>query len=253
MSRVRDDFTRRSEYWRWRTDGTAGFEISGSVLRMWMGPTEALYYSNAEISDGEFNELRWVSGAFRIRARISGDHYGSAGFGFWNHSMRVDESFPAWFIYLRAYGPYPFKGFFMQLGNVFYPVRLESSITTYKVALTIFPFAAPVRIASSRPVKQDLKLSEWNVYEVRWAGNEATFLINDELLARLRTKMKVPKACRADAWIDNAVFQPRRGDAGRVFRHVTQENRRRAYLEIDWIEVEGEEAGPQRRGKTFSD
>ncbi len=243
MPAVRDDFTEKREYWGWRVDGNAGFELEGSVLKMWMGPTEALYYSNAEIADGEFEELRWVSGTVRVKARLLGHHYGSAGFGFWNHSMRVDESFPAWFIYLRAYGSYPFKGLFMQLGNVFYPVKLKSSITTYKIALTLLPFAAPVKIASSKPAKQDLKLDEWNVYEVRWSGRKASFLINGEHLAELETNIKEPKACRVDVWIDNAVFEPRRGDAGRVFRHVTQENRRRSYLEIDWIEVEGEQIG----------
>jgi len=243
MPVVRDDFTSKNKYWKWRVDGNAGFELKGSVLRMWMGPTEALYYSNAEIADGEFNELRWVRGTLRIKARLLGHHYGSAGFGFWNHSMRVDESFPAWFIYLRAYGPYPFKGLFTQLGNVFYPVKLESSITTYRVALILLPFAAPVKIASNRPAKQDLKLEEWNVYEVRWEGRTASFLVNGEHLVRLEASIKEPHACRADVWIDNAVFEPRRGDAGKVFRHVTQENRGRSYLEVDWIEIEGEQVG----------
>jgi hypothetical protein len=47
-----------------------------------MGPTEALYYSNAEVSDGEFENLPWVRGVLETRLRFTGLHYGSAGFGF---------------------------------------------------------------------------------------------------------------------------------------------------------------------------
>jgi hypothetical protein len=28
-----------------------------------------------------------------------------------------------------------------------------------------------------------------------------------------------------------------RRDAGRVYRHLTQENRQRTYLEVDWVRV----------------
>jgi len=100
---VRDDFESKSSYWRWRVDNHARFEVGGSILRMCMGPTEALYYSNAEIADGVFDDLPWTSAEMSIRVRFTSQHFGSAGFGFWNHSMRIDMSFPVWFIYLRAF------------------------------------------------------------------------------------------------------------------------------------------------------
>jgi len=46
---------------------------------MWMGPTEALYYSNAEIADGLFDDLPWMFKTFEAKVRLIGKHYGSAG------------------------------------------------------------------------------------------------------------------------------------------------------------------------------
>lgn len=235
--RVRDDFESRSDYWRWRVDNYASFNIRDSVLEMCMGPTEALYYSNAEIADGEFDNLPWVRGSFEARIRFTELHYGSAGFGFWNHSMRVDLSYPVWFIYLRAYGPYPLQGFFAQLGNMFQPITLYSSLGLYKLLVDIIPFIAPIKILSSKPTYQDLDLRKWNVYRVEWSGEEAKFYINGVEVARMRSDRK--SRARADIWIDNAVFYPPWRDGGYVYRHVTQENRLRSCLEVDYVEVSG--------------
>lgn len=46
---------------------------------MYMGPTEALYYSNAEIADGVFDDLPRRFKNFKARVRLLGNHYGSAG------------------------------------------------------------------------------------------------------------------------------------------------------------------------------
>jgi hypothetical protein len=43
--------------------------------------------------------------------------------------------------------------------------------------------------------------------------------------------------------MDNAVFMPFRGDAGKVYRHVTQENRIRTCLEVDYVEIESTKKG----------
>ncbi len=245
--RVRDDFTARDEgAWLWRVDGRARFDMGGSVLKACVGPTEALYYSNAELTDGEFEGLRWVEGVLKVKARFTGldTHFGSAGFGFWNHSMRVDESFPAWFILLKPYGRYPLQGLFAQLGNVFTPIKLFKPLSLYKALLTLIPFAAPIRIASSREAAPDLSLSEWVEYAVAWEGGRAEFMVGGDVVAELRVADDVvrrasPLRCRIDLWIDNAVFQPVRGDAGRVFRHVTQEVRRESCVEVDWLEIDG--------------
>jgi len=42
---------------------------------------------------------------------------------------------------------------------------------------------------------------------------------------------------RADVWIDNAVYEIRKGDPAGVYRHATQENRKKAFLELDYIKV----------------
>jgi len=232
---VRDDFESKSGYWRWRVDNYARFEVGGSILRMCMGPTEALYYSNAEIADGVFDDLPWASAEMSIRVRFSSQHFGSAGFGFWNHSMRIDMSFPVWFIYLRAYGSYPLQGFFIQAGNRFQPVSLFRGVKLYRALLTLLPFAAPIRIDSSKPLAQDLDLTKWHTFGVKVSLGSAEFYIDGSEVYRARLE-KNPRL-RADVWIDNAVFTPFRGDAGKVFRHVTQENRSESCLEVDWIEI----------------
>ncbi len=240
MSRVRDDFEAKSEYWDWRIDGFAEAGVEGGVARLCVGPTEALYYSNAELSDGGFGGLRWRWATARFRARMTALHYGSAGVGLWNYTMVVSESVPVWFIYLRARGRYPLQGVFLQAGSRFVPLKLFSGVALYYYALRLLPLLAPVKLLSRRPLAQDLDLGEWHVYEVELGGGEAAFRVDGEELARIRVPEAGRWRFRVDAWIDNAVYQPVRGDPGAVYRHVTQEVRERACLELDWVEVEGE-------------
>ncbi len=240
VKRVEDHFEARSGYWRWRTDGCASIEVSNSIAKLCTGPTEALYYSNAEIADGEFDELPWSRCRVEVRARLSGYHFGSAGWGLWNHSMVVDLSFPIWFIYLRARGPYPLQGLFAQVGREFVPIKLFKSVSLYRAALSIAPWVAPIRILSSRPRAQNLELTDWHVYAVEWDGSVARFWVDGEEVAVVKPRWVVNTRLRVDAWIDNAVFLPLRGDPGAVYRHQTQEVRARTCLEIDFVRVEGE-------------
>jgi hypothetical protein len=62
-----------------------------------MRPTEALQYSNAEIADDLFDDPPWMFKTFETKARLVGKHYGSAGWGFWNHTMVIDCSLHIWF------------------------------------------------------------------------------------------------------------------------------------------------------------
>lgn len=240
MDHFRDDFQEVSPYWRWRKDNYAKFQVENSILKMCMGPTEALYYSNAEISDGEFNQLPWSRGFFEVKAKMTRLHYGSAGFGFWNHSMVVNESLPVWFIYLRAKGPYPLQGFFAQLANKFYPLILFKGITTYKIVTDLLPFMAPIKIEHSKPAAQDLDITRWHVYRVEWDGRRAKFYVDNAPIVELLESRW--SRVRGDVWIDNAVFYPPWRDAGMVYRHVTQENREEACLELDYVEIGGEKA-----------
>jgi hypothetical protein len=235
--RFRDDFMERSPYWKWRIDNFASINVKDSILEMSMGPTEALYYSNAEISDGTFDDLPWIRGVFEVKLMFTGLHYGSAGFGFWNHSMRTDLSNPVWFIYLRAAGPYPLQGFFAQMANKFQPIMLFKSVGKYKIALDILPFLAPIKINSREPVMQDIDFTKWNVFRVEWFNESSTFYINEVEVAKLRSNRR--SRARADIWIDNAVFYPPWRDAGSVFRHITQENRVKTCLKIDYVEING--------------
>ncbi|BEP16852.1 hypothetical protein PYJP_02040 [Pyrofollis japonicus] len=222
--------------WRLRRNGVARIEFSDHVMRLCMGPTEALYYSNAEISDGGFDKLPHSSGVLEVNARLTRLHYGSAGWGFWNYSMRIDMSYPVWFIYLNTPGPYLLRGFFAQTGNVFTPIRLDHRDRWERLyfrlvaALTRLGMPlVPIRITSTRPAMQDLDLTKPHNYRIEWKHGEAKYYIDGKLVARHTAKQL---QTRVDIWIDNAVYEPRRGDPGRVYRHVTMENREEACLEI---------------------
>lgn len=231
---MRDDFTGDTGYWRKRSDGNAGVELGGGKLTLWMGPSEALYYSNAEVSDGGFDKLPWGHAYMEARVRLLGGHYGSAGWGFWNYTMWVDENLPIWFIYLRAKGPYPLQGFFAQAGPALAPIKLWRPGLGF-AASSILAGLLGARIASTSPSMQALSLEEWHTYRVEWDGREAVFLVDGGEAARLRPGRD--SRLRADVWVDNAVYQSSPMDAGGVYRHVTQWCPVKATLEVDYVEL----------------
>ncbi len=235
---VSDDFEAKSDYWHYRHDGVSEIVVSDSVIRLVMGPTEALYYSNAEISDGDFNHLPWEACNIEFKVRLLGNHFGSAGWGFWNYSMVVDESVPIWFIYLRSKSPkYPLNGFYVQVDNVFTPIKyFNKPPISLRIATRLVRGLIPVKFTTIKPVIPDLELSEWHIYKMLRENDYLLFYIDDREVSRVR----IPRSkyrYRADAWIDNAVFTPLKGDYARVYRHVTHENRDRAVLEIDYIKI----------------
>ncbi len=195
MYRMFDDFNEVDPHWKFRRDGISRIIIQDSILKLCMGPTEALYYSNAEISDGNFHELRWKNGKLSFKARLSGDgfpHYGSAGFGFWNYSMRIDLSYPIWFIYLRSVRKnYPLQGLFIQVGNKFMPIMLTRSVGIYKVLLALFPFAAPIKILSGKPAMQEIDLREWHTYSIDWGNEKVVFYIDGREITDMSVEYSV--------------------------------------------------------------
>ncbi|MEM1509551.1 MAG: family 16 glycosylhydrolase [Thermofilaceae archaeon] len=232
-----DDFEEMSNYWDYRKDNFAGFEHEKSVIRLWTGPTEALYYSNAELSDGLFDELLWHRKTFEAKVRLSFLHYGSAGWGFWNHTMVFDSCMPIWFIHLQSRGPYMFQGFFAQVRNHFYLLKLyRGSLSLVSMLSKLSGGKVGVLIHSVKPAVQDLDLTQWHIYKIDWGERWVYFYIDGKPVARLPNVGYESKA-RVDFWIDNAVFGYNRRDAGRVYRHLTQENRLRTYLEIDYVKV----------------
>ena len=215
--------------WRLRRNGFARIETGAGIARLCMGPSEALYYSNAEISDGGFGELPHRGGVLELKVRLTGLHSGSAGWGFWNYSMRVDRSNPVWFIYLNAPGPYPLKGLFAQSGRYFAPIVLFQPVTLPWLLGRLLPPLAPIRIVARSPSRPGLDLASPHVYRVEWRSNRAVFMIDGEEVAVLPAEQT---PARVDIWIDNAVFLPRRGDPGMVYRHVTLENTEETCLEV---------------------
>ena len=215
--------------WRLRRNGVARIETGPGAARLCIGPTEALYYSNAEISDGTFNNLPHRGGVLELRARLTGLHHGSAGWGFWNYSMRTDRSNPVWFIYLNTPGPYPLRGLFAQSGKHIAPITLYSPVRRLRLLTLLAPSLAPVKLASAKPRLPGLDPRDPHLYRIEWQRNQARFYIDGELVAQLPAR-ETP--ARVDIWIDNAVYEPRRGDPGRLYRHITMENTEETCLEV---------------------
>lgn len=234
-----DNFETKLPYWEWRSDNNAGFLLEKSILRMFTGPTEALYYSNAEISDGFFGELPWSFKTIEVKARLLGKHFGSAGWGFWNHTMLIENCMPIWFVYLRARGSYPFSGLFAQVGNQFQPIMLLEKNSLLYLAYIFSKVSSKitgVKILTFTPTLQKLKLEEWHSYKIDWKRDKVLFYIDEKKVSEIPFLFKNQNA-RADIWIDNAVFEIRKNDPGRVYRHVTQEIRERNFLEVDYVKV----------------
>jgi hypothetical protein len=232
-----DDFNGESDHWNYRTDNYASISQEKSILRLCSGPTEALYYSNAELSDGLFDDLPWVEKTFEAKLRMTGIHYGSAGWGFWNHTMQFDKNMCMWFIHLQSRGPYMFQGFFAQVGKHLYPIKVyrgNIALLSYASRLTLGKLG--VLIHSAKPSLQTLDLTEWHIYKVEWRKTGVNFHIDGNLVARLPPPAQGTKA-RADIWIDNAVFGYNPRDAGRVYRHLTQENRNTTCIEVDYVKI----------------
>ncbi len=222
--------------WRLRRNGVSRIEFRDNIMRLCMGPTEALYYSNAEVSDGGFDYLPHSSGVLEVNARLTGMHFGSAGWGFWNYSMRIDESYPVWFIYLYTPGPYLLKGFFAQTGSLFTPIVLYHRGGYEKLYYRLVALLSavglgilPIRIRPRQPVLPSLDVTKPHNYRVEWRQGTARYYIDGKLVAEHEARQL---QARVDIWIDNAVYAPKRGDPGLVYRHITMENRGEACLEI---------------------
>ena len=146
---------------------------------------------------------------------------------------------PIWFIYLRSRGSYPFQGLFAQVGNQFQPIILYEKTFLLTLGSILGGLAAKianVRIISGKPTMPELDLKQWHVYRVEWKENVVNFLVDGKEVAKVPYKAGPIKA-RADIWVDNAVFQANKKDPGSVYRHVTQENRVKTYLEVDYVKI----------------
>lgn len=240
--RIHDDFKVKSNAWTYRTENSASIELDGEGLRMCIGPSEALYYSDAEISDGGFEGLRWLSGNAEFRVKFQFDHFGSAGFGFWNYSMVTDLSMPIWFIYLNSRGKYPLQGFFAQAGRNFCPLILKKpGLGQSILSLTsrLFPAWVGVKVLSSRPVLESIDAVSYHLYKIEWKGGLVKFYIDGLEVCSVRDGFLEGKRARLDVWIDNSVFMPLKNDPGKVYRHATQELRERHCLHLKSIDAEG--------------
>jgi hypothetical protein len=240
MPEVYDDFDTKSNIWSYRTENFSSIEQLDGNLKMCVGPSEALYYSDAEISDGSFENLKWSGGNAEFRVKLSFDHFGSAGFGFWNYSMVTDLSMPLWFIYLNARGKYPLQGFFVQAGKNFCPLFLKDTGITFPIVSfisRIFPARVGVKILDSKPRFKEFQKESYHVYRVEWKGKLARFYVDDKEVCSVEDQFLQKGKARLDVWIDNSIFMPVKNDPGKVYRHATQELRERHCLYLDRLDA----------------
>ncbi len=212
--RIHDDFKVKSNAWMYRTENSASIELDGEGgLRMCVGPSEALYYSDAEISDGGFEGLRWRGGNAEFKVKFQFDHFGSAGFGFWNYSMVTDLSMPIWFIYLNSRGQVPPLTGILRPGWKKFLPPLDSQGTRPRHINSIYhlkalPRLVGVKVLSSRPALEGFDVASHHLYKIEWKEGLARFYVDGLEVCSVRDGFLEGKKARLDVWIDNSVFMP---------------------------------------------
>ncbi len=242
MPKLHDEFKAKSDLWNYRTENFASIDVVDENLKLCVGPSEALYYSDAEISDGGFGSLKWDGGRAEFNVKFSFDHYGSAGFGFWNYSMVTDASVPIWFIYLNSRGKYPLKGFFAQAGRNFCPIFLIEPGLTFSIisfVSRLFPARVGIKILSSKQALRNFDKGSYHSFGINWKGRVANFYVDGLEVCSIKDGFLEGKKTRLDVWIDNSVFMPIKNDPGKVYRHATQEIREKHCLYLKSIDAEG--------------
>ncbi|MDJ0756801.1 MAG: family 16 glycosylhydrolase [Ardenticatenaceae bacterium] len=213
----------------WGING--GQVVSSAALQLVLSPA-AEGYANAQIDDYSGRPRRaypWHPGVeLRIRARFSkplDQLQGTAGFGFWNApfgdpNLRTPALPQAiWFFMggpqnnfpLNPHGP----------GRGFYAATLDAARWR---ALAMAPLAPAVvllnrlprflhtvwpqvqkRLGMSYLQLNEIDLTRWHTYQIRWDPDESTFLIDGQIVQQTRQSPQGPLGFVC--WIDNQYLQ----------------------------------------------
>lgn len=176
----RDDFNNLSSYWQYESIPSqrfASISNSNGLTELKIRLATRFYYFDAEMFD---KDLPYKYNNMKVKVKVDPIMEGSRGWGFWNGNFYFESCQVAWFIYQKGSLIYPMNGLWIQCinGNPY-------NMTTL-----------PVR---------GYDISNWHEYEIKWNKNHIEFLIDKNLVANITTS--IPNTpCRADIWIDNAVW-----------------------------------------------
>jgi len=229
---------RRLGGWRLVEEGVAKIEQGDNSVKLCVCPCTALEYSRAEIVSGTPLKPPYRSGVLEVKARFSGEFYGTVAWGFWSGWLQADRFYAVRFTYINTPGPYPLKGMFIQVGAGYIPVALHSTSIMEKTrgllaALkSIFgrsPRREQPRLLSPRSIIPGFDPTKPHIYRVAWRGRRARFFIDGRLVARRRVRDAVMMASIS---VENALYTLNPEDPGLAFRRLTLENAEEFCLEI---------------------
>jgi|GEM_PF-6694909 len=197
----RDDFDNKSSHWNWGTKYTAYQTISNGIAEFTIPIAFPNGQYDAEICDNGSAPYKYDN--MKVKLRVDYILKGSRGWGFWDQKCNSNEGALAWFIYQKGSLFYPMNGLWIMCMN-----------DGIKGGITIKPIWG-------------YDIREWHEYEINWTKNSVDFFIDGKNVAHV-TKNVPQVNCKADIWIDNAVYRPNH----RCFTLLHRET-----LYLDYIEI----------------
>jgi hypothetical protein len=211
--------------------GQVTFDAQAGRGRLWVPPTPARHYTNAQLDDYHGFTHGWHRGATRfasgppvqlsLRARAShAAPIGTLGFGFWNEPFSVSGAILStpnvvWFFYasspsdMALAAGVPGRGWkaaTLNTGRL--PGLLVAPAALAAIALTRVPglgrpaMALARRFAVAHEVLlADAALDQWHHYRLDWRPGEALFYVDG--VERLRSPAPPNRPLGFVMWLDN--------------------------------------------------
>lgn len=246
-------------YWRQTASGSAFLKTRTSGLLLGNHRTSSQVYTNAQIDD--YHSLPRPHFPWRpplrlsIRARFShnsGQLSGTAGFGFWNHPLRLTRprslALPQalWFFYAGPPAHMPMT--LTQPGWGWKASTIDTRTGRFLANAPLFALTSPLLRAPSlcrslwpsvqkaAMIAEQLvpaPMADWHVYTIDWQHNRVNFFLDGRLL--LESDRAPAGPLGLVIWIDNQFLQF--APWGR-FRWGLVPKEEVQGLEIDWLAVE---------------
>ncbi len=238
--------------------GQVTFDAHAGRGRLWVPPTPARQYTNAQLDDyhGFTHGRRLGAPQFaggppaRLALRARASHaapVGTLGFGFWNEPFSVRGAVLStpqviWFFYAappsnmalaKGVPGWGWKAATLNTGRL--PGLLLAPAALAAIALTRVPgLGRPVMALARRlavaheALLSDVALDEWHDYELDWQPGEARFTVDG--VVRLRSPASTNRPLGFVMWIDNQYAIA--SEAGQFGFGVTP------LPEAQWLEVQ---------------
>jgi len=208
----RDDFnnSKSAFYWHWETKLTS-YSFNDGVVKLIIPKAYRFWYFNAEMFD---KELPYLYKNMKVRIKVDPLMKGSRGWGFFNGNFKISNCNFAWFIYMKSSPFYPKNGFYAHCvgGNLKDQIYIKI---------------------------EDYDITDWHEYEIKWSKESVDFYIDENIVAHV-TKGIPQVNCRADIWIDNAVWIPIRTKTflpRKYFLPIFNRISSQTTLYLDYVEI----------------